>query len=1036
MRLYEQEDRQFKVLTFQEAKGVVGISYLKLNERVVEPNSSSITSAEPTQIINANHMDMCRFQSKANEGYNQILGEINVLMNDMRRKRTKGEQGSIRLGANSSSQTTMSSLTYSLNDVERKSVAILAQHVSNVAEYKSSLPDRVEGTCCWILSHPQYRDWYSQTETCLLWITGYPGSGKTVLSAYLLEYFGAAEFSLGLRSTLCYFFCDAKIEKQRDSQTILRSLIHQLITRRRLLVKYVKTAYEMYGPHFDQNLNGLWRILIAIASDKRVGPITVVVDAIDECEESTRERFLQDIVKLVERSKTESPQNLCIKFIVTSRPTSGRQYTTKHVQIDPSLNQEMEQDLRLVIRKKVEDISQRTRCKPVVKEYLESALYSKADHTFLWVTLVLHHLEKSFLASQKDFKRIIDELPKTLSATYEELLGDISTQYQPLAAKLLHFIIGSSRPLTLDEMRILVAIQGSHHNLADVDEETQPNIQETLEGVLGSLVRIWDRRIYLVHQSLKEYLLTLSNRFEGGLADTYGINQHKADLLLANSCISYLMLEDFSQDLFLRDRLGTEDSPTSTATNPTETEWMDNSWSGFDLEETVMFKDPAELETDICEKLEKDYAFFDYAARHWTAHFASASPVSSPGLRSSVLQLLDAKVCRGSNWLRYYWHHNEPYLPYPLDFDPVVSASYFGHTIILEELLSDGLANNSDAGVRGMYWASRMGHCDVLNLLLRRDVDPNTRFADGQTALTTATRFNRIQVVQRLLEDEGLIPELNEYRVNQATIGGRTPLSIAASNGFLDIVCQLLQHTKIQPEIVDSNQWTPLFWSINGKHLDVFKMLLSHSMVSVNHVDKSGRNVLSWAAADGEVDLVRILIGLKNLRAHDADHNGRTALSWAAGNGHLEVTVILRRSMRIDVAKVDKDGRNAISWACSGAHHSVVGYLIKHDPDGVDKPDVDGWTPLAWATFRQAPETVKTLLRSGLVDANKKDRNGRSTLSFAAGYGYLAIVQILLSVEGIEIDSEDNDGQTPLLHALRHPDVVKVLQESNRDIAT
>lgn len=34
MKLYEHKDRRFKVLTFQEAKGVVGISYLKLNERV------------------------------------------------------------------------------------------------------------------------------------------------------------------------------------------------------------------------------------------------------------------------------------------------------------------------------------------------------------------------------------------------------------------------------------------------------------------------------------------------------------------------------------------------------------------------------------------------------------------------------------------------------------------------------------------------------------------------------------------------------------------------------------------------------------------------------------------------------------------------------------------------------------------------------------------------------------------------------------------------------------------------------------------
>lgn len=870
-------------------------------------------------------------------------------------------------------------------------------------------------------------------ETCLLWISGYPGSGKTILSAYLLEYLEATEFSLGSRSMLCYFFCDEKIEKQRESKTILRSLIHQLIIGHRPLIKYVKTAYEMYGPHFDQNFNELWKILIAIASDKLVGPVTVVIDAIDECEETTREQFLQEIVKLTEKPKAKGPQNPCIKFIVTSRPRSGRQYTTKLVRIDPSENH-VDQDLKLVIRTKVEKISQRTRCKPDVKEYLKNALYAKADRTFLWVTLVLHHLEKSFLASPKDFKRIIDELPKTLSATYEKFLGGISTEYQPLAAKLLHLLVASSRPLTLDEMRILVAIRGNHSNLAEVEEEAQPNIQETLEGVLGPLVRIWDHRIYLVHQSLKEYLQTLPNDLGSALAGTYGVDQHKADLLLAESCVSYLMLEEFNRDMFLSELPDIEDSPTSAVTDPTNTEQINNPWMGFDLEEDLMFKDPAELDIDTCVTIGKEYAFFDYAARHWATHFASASLVSSPGLRRSVVQLLDAKACRGSNWLRYYWRHNEPDLPYPVDFGPIATASYFGHSIILKSLLSDGLANITGTGIRAMYWASRMGHCDVLDLLLQEKVNPDTRFADGQTALATATRFNRIYVVQRLLEDEGFIPELNEYRVNAAT-HGRTPLLIASSNGSLDIVRQLLQHRRIQPDIADGNQWTPLFWSIHGKHLDVLKMLFSHSTVSVNHVDRSGRNILSWAAASGEVDIVRYLMGLKNLRVYETDRDGRTALSWAAGDGHLEVTMLLRRSMRIDVCKVDKDGRNAISRACSGGHHMGVDYLIKYDPGGVDKPDVDGWTPLAWAFFIQAPETMKTLLRSRLVDANKKDRNGRSALSFAAGYGFPAVVQVLLSVPGIEIDSEDNDGRTPLSYALRypqHPEIVKMLQERSR----
>lgn len=151
-------------------------------------------------------------------------------------------------------------------------------------------------------------------------------------------------------------------------------------------------------------------------------------------------------------SRTKEPQNLCLKFIITSRPIPRRKYTTRIVQNDPSQSH-IEQDLRLVIRAKVEDISQRVGCKLDVKDYLENALVSKADRTFLCVTLVLHQLEKSFLASRKDFKRIIDEMPQTFLSTYNKFLVDIPAQYQSLAAKLLRLLIASSRPLSLDGIK-------------------------------------------------------------------------------------------------------------------------------------------------------------------------------------------------------------------------------------------------------------------------------------------------------------------------------------------------------------------------------------------------------------------------------------------------------------------------------------------------------------------------------------------------------------------------------------------------------
>lgn len=453
-------------------------------------------------------------------------------------------------------------------------------------------------------------------------------------------------------------------------------------------------------------------------------------------------------------------------------------------------------------------------------------------------------------------------------------------------------------------------------------------------------------------------------------------------------------------------------------------------WDMVDLGEDALFRDPSAAEAEACAFIETQHSLYDYSARHWAQHFSSAYMISSQTVRNVVIELSDATNRQGLNWFRYYWLHAETELASPRDFVPVVTASYFGHLTSLDSLLPEGMYIEPQLGGRAIYWAARMGHHTVVDKLLRMRVSPDISIINGQTALSAAVQFNRLDVVKSLLMEEGLLGESDEYRVNYAPMQGRTPLSIAAGNGLIEIVRELLQHSRIQPNIADFDQWTPLFWSTSGNHLDVLQLLIIDGRLSINHVDKSDRNILSWAASAGEPELVRYLLSLEHLKADEPDRHGRTALSWAAGNGNFETTVIIRRSQRIHASIKDNDGRNALSWACGGGHYQVVEYLIKHDRKGVDEEDVDGWTPLAWALFSQAPRTVQVLLDSGLVGVNKKDRNGRSALSFAAGYGYLEVVQTLLRVRGIEIDSEDNDGRTPLSYAARREDVAKALEQA------
>ncbi|CZS88147.1 uncharacterized protein RCO7_01113 [Rhynchosporium graminicola] len=1040
VQLYEQKDRRFEIITFQETKGFSRIGILGLGDLIVQPFSSSFTGTEHIESINANHMDMCRFSSKDDQGYQSIAGELKVILSKWKKK----EQPPPNIeklswpGIDTPSQVTVSSLAPSLNDVERQCIAILVQNTSDASEQRSALETRVEGTCQWILSNPLYSDWNVQQKTSLLWISGYPGSGKTILSAYILEYLSDGESSPMLRKdnkSPCYFFCDETIETRRDGTAILRSLIHQLVKRRGQVIKYLKAAYDLQGPNFYQNFNELWRIFIAIASDKRIGPINVIVDAIDECEKVTRDRLLHSMLKLVDNSQSTTDTRLPrIKFVITSRPQLSRLYTP-HItlMIDPSQGS-VEDDLKLVIQARISGIVSRTHCKPEARVYLEKALYSKADRTFLWVTLVLHLLEKSYLATQKDFERIVDELPQDLTATYERFLQRIPSKDQQYASKLLHFIVASSRPLTLDEMGVLIALSGQS-SLQALENDTQPNIQETIEGALGPLIRIWNSQIYLVHLSLREFLLGIAEEPAHPLASSFGIGSAKSNMLIAESCIVYLLLDNFSNDLFLEEDADSEDSPITPFDDSDANDVLDlgDLWDPFRIGENGredLFIDPVILEAEACTRIEKRYLFFDYAATHWAEHYALGCELASPELKATARLLSDARDFPGLNWFRYFWCRSNINMSCPKDFGTMVTASFFGHHDTVQSLLEMSAFLDTDMSqVRGLFWAARRGHTTIVDKLLNWGANPDIKVADGSTCLIAASQYDHGEVVRLLLDGEGRLPNEAGFRVNYTWQRGRTPLSIASGNGFLGIVRQLLDHEHVIPDIPDFDQWTPLFYSVFGKHLDVLQALLSDRRVSPNHVDRTGRNAISWAASEGHIDIVKYLLSLIHMRVEERDQIGRTALSWAAGSGQLEVVVELRRSRRFDISSRDNDGRNALSWACHGRHYKVVGYLIKYDRLGADAEDVDGWTPLAWALFGNAPKTVQVLLSSGVVDVNKKDRNGRTPLSFAAGYGYLEVVELLLGVEGIDVRNTSDTGQTPLSAARANGqvDVAKTL---------
>lgn len=68
------------------------------------------------------------------------------------------------------------------------------------------MPDRVEGTCTWFLHHERYLEWCSTLQNDVLWLSGGPGFGKSVLSKALVDDVLGAQGPAG--TVLYYFFRD------------------------------------------------------------------------------------------------------------------------------------------------------------------------------------------------------------------------------------------------------------------------------------------------------------------------------------------------------------------------------------------------------------------------------------------------------------------------------------------------------------------------------------------------------------------------------------------------------------------------------------------------------------------------------------------------------------------------------------------------------------------------------------------------------------------------------------------------------------
>ncbi len=707
-----------------------------------------------------------------------------------------------------------------LSQEERK--CLQALRTSEYEKFKDRNPNRLEGTCQWILQHENFQNWRDNSLS-LLWVSADPGCGKSVFSKSLID----EDIRSTETRTTCYFFFKDDNEIQKNITTALSALLHQLFSQKPILITHAMSDYAVDGDKLPQSFHKLWSVLTKAVVDSKAGEVVCILDALDECAEEGRYQFIDAVNTFCYRSTVKQSKSQ-LKFFVTSRPyldierrfmkpISNFSMIRLHGEKESAA---IGHEIDAVIRWRVRSLGLELELENREQSTLERELLGMKHRTYLWLKLIFEVIRNEVDPTTKKLRQIICTLPHTVDQAYETIL--LRGKDQTRARKLLHIIVAATRPLTLKEMNIALAIQGNNRSPEDLNLGNEARFESVIRNICGFFVTIIDQKVYLIHQTAKEFLVAGKDALAGQWKNS--LDPVESELVMVTACITYL---------------------------------------NFDI-----FEKESDSEDESNDQATKQHDFYNYAASFWATHFKQAQSKATRELLQSVLQICDTQSQKFWSWFSKYWETVDVDMDNscPNFTSSLMVESYLGHESIVELLLETGMAevdlkDNCDRTPLSWGAGSWNETEAVVKLLLETDkVSIDSQDDNSRTPLSWVTENGNMAVIKLLLK-------IGKIDVDLKDKDGRTPLSYAGeSYKESEVVIKLLLTTgKVVIDLKDNRGRTSLSYIVgsgDGKRRAV-KLLLKTGMIDVNLKDKVGRTSLSYAIRSWKKNEERVRLLLK-----------------------------------------------------------------------------------------------------------------------------------------------------------------------------
>ena len=507
------------------------------------------------------------------------------------------------------------------------------------------------------------------------------------------------------------------------------------------------------------------------------------------------------------------------------------------------------QEIDLVIKDKVPTIALKLRVKdqPWFEPFLEQKLTSMPHRTYLWLHLIVEAiiLRQDHLSAgvtKKNLEAVVNSIPGTVDDAYTTILEKSPNKL--LAKKLLHIVVAAKRPLTLGEMNIAMNVGDESRSYYDLGLESEDRFKITIRNLCGLFVSVIESKIYLLHQTAKEFLITKSNAATShtDVQPQLGFWKHslepgKSNSILAEACISYLLFSVF------------EEAPL------------------------IVYKENEEDENEEDERVMRyceEHKFLRYSSLYWVTHFREAVCIDDEALPNMALDICGTGTKRLQTWLMVF--QGSQYSSGYFRMTDLTVTSRFGLVLLVQLLLDKGadLSNTAEQGWTALHWAAQEGHEPVTRLLLDREADVSATDEQGWTALHWAADRGHKPVTRLLLDRGANVSATNKH--------GWTALHFAASRDR-EPVTRLLLDRGANVSATNEHGWTALHWAVDRGHKPVTRLLLDRG-ANVSATNEHGWTALHFAAMGGRKSLTRLLLN-KGAKPSATTISGETALNTA-----------------------------------------------------------------------------------------------------------------------------------------------------------